>query len=195
MRPPGPLPSTSAQIHADICSHTLGNGRGFGKLTEIVAHVALGHADSVVAAGSHLGHIHRGFGGKFFSAGRDKNSVTLASHNRLCAWRNYRRSLLLGRRISLRGGRSRRSANFKFIFLFADDRNHGQDRNHVACFVGSEMDVTFGIGFDGEDGFVGFDFHHRLTLTDFCAIFDQPADHDDFLNGLSQLGDEELFGH
>ena len=57
------------------------------------------------------------------------------------------------------------------------------------------MDKALGIGFDGKDSFVGFDFHHRLTLADFLAIFNQPANHDNFFNGLSQLGDEELFWH
>jgi hypothetical protein len=57
------------------------------------------------------------------------------------------------------------------------------------------MDITFGVGFDRKNSFVGFDFHHFLAKVDFGPIFDHPFDQGDFLDRLSQLGDEKLFSH
>ena len=180
------------QVDPGLFSHTLGYGGYFGDRGKVGEHVALGDTHTTVASrrdrsqvdvfsGSYLAGT---WGGEeFFSSDSSCLIESRASSSRRD-------------RPRLEGGNRRLCfLDLEIVFWFADDRHHGQYRNHLAFFVRADMDGSPGVGLHRENGFIRLHFHDRLALRDFGPILDQPFDQGHFLDRLAKFRDKELFSH
>ncbi len=154
-----------AQVEAGFGGHLLGHRGGFGQRAEIGQHVAFGNADAFATGGSHVGQVYALLAGQLAGARRGEDPPIFLGLRRCCFGRGNR-LWQGGRDLGLACLRLRLwlALQLKLIIFLTDDGDHGQHGHHVTLFVGADVQVAAGDGFDGEDGFVG------LYLQDLVSV-------------------------